>query len=254
MENEKMGIKVLSLFDGISCGMVALERVGIPVETYYASEIDKYAMKISKKNYPNIIQLGDIRNITEEVLDSIMPIDIIIGGSPARGNGRRHDGRTRLRRIIDGVAVRQLQDRRCDLSAVGRRDKADATQHERLRVTGHCPPRVIPNNIQRGLPAVRTRYQQFHLDRSRPSLQPDARLHRSAGGRIIPQRSQGDDGQRRLATDCQCISTDGYRPDVGGIAIGDGDRFELGLERLERVNRGGHRITTSTNRLLVVVT
>jgi len=77
-------MNVLSLFDGISCGMVALERIGIPVETYYASEIDEYAMKISKKNYPNIIQLGDIRNITEEVLDSIMPIDIIIGGSPCQ--------------------------------------------------------------------------------------------------------------------------------------------------------------------------
>src|SRR5574344_210783 len=75
---------VLSLFDGIGCGKIALERVGIPVETYYASEIDEYAMKISKKNYPNIIQLGDIRNITEEVLDSIMPIDIIIGGSPCQ--------------------------------------------------------------------------------------------------------------------------------------------------------------------------
>ncbi len=64
--------------------MVALERVGIPVEKYYASEIDEYAMKISKKNYPDIIQLGDIRNITEEILDSIMPIDMIIGGSPCQ--------------------------------------------------------------------------------------------------------------------------------------------------------------------------
>lgn len=77
-------MRVLSLFDGISCGMVALERAGIPVEKYYASEIDEYAMKISKKNYPNIIQLGDIRNITEEVLNSIMPIDMIIGGSPCQ--------------------------------------------------------------------------------------------------------------------------------------------------------------------------
>ncbi len=75
-------LKVLSLFDGISCGMVALERAGIPIEKYYASEIDEYAMKISNKNYPEIIQLGDIRNVSEEVLDSIMPIDMIIGGSP----------------------------------------------------------------------------------------------------------------------------------------------------------------------------
>lgn len=78
------GLRVLSLFDGISCGMVALERVGIPIEKYYASEIDEYAMKISNKNYPEIIQLGDVRNVTEEILDSIMPIDIIIGGSPCQ--------------------------------------------------------------------------------------------------------------------------------------------------------------------------
>ena len=78
------GLKVLSLFDGISCGMVALERAGIPIEKYYASEIDEYAMKISNKNYPEIIQLGDIRNVSEEVLDSIMPIDMIIGGSPCQ--------------------------------------------------------------------------------------------------------------------------------------------------------------------------
>ena len=53
-------MKVLSLFDGISCGMVALERAGIPVESYYASEIDKNAIAISRKNYPNIIRLGDV--------------------------------------------------------------------------------------------------------------------------------------------------------------------------------------------------
>lgn len=64
--------------------MVALERAGIPVDKYYASEIDKYAIKISKHNYPDIIQLGDIRNITEETLDNIMPIDLIMGGSPCQ--------------------------------------------------------------------------------------------------------------------------------------------------------------------------
>ena len=84
LQKNMKGLKVLSLFDGISCGMVALERAGIPVEKYYASEIDEYAMKISNKNYPEIIQLGDIRNISEEILDSIMPIDMIIGGSPCQ--------------------------------------------------------------------------------------------------------------------------------------------------------------------------
>ena len=56
------GIKVLSLFDGMSCGQIALERVGIKVDKYFASEIDKYAIKVTQANYPNTIQLGDINN------------------------------------------------------------------------------------------------------------------------------------------------------------------------------------------------
>lgn len=55
-----MGIKVLSLFDGISCGMLALQRAGIEVDTYYASEIDEYALKISQHHFPEIIQLGNV--------------------------------------------------------------------------------------------------------------------------------------------------------------------------------------------------
>lgn len=78
-------MKVLSLFDGISCGMVALERAGIPVEKYFASEIDTYAMKISQKNYPSIIQIGDIENITRETIQEMGNIDLIIGGSPCQG-------------------------------------------------------------------------------------------------------------------------------------------------------------------------
>lgn len=77
-------MNILSLFDGISCGMVALERAGIKVDNYYASEIDDYAMKISNKNYPNIIQLGDITKITEDDLDKLGEIDMIIGGSPCQ--------------------------------------------------------------------------------------------------------------------------------------------------------------------------
>ena len=77
-------MKVLSLFDGISCGMVAFERAGIDIEKYFASEIEPNALKISKKNYPEIIQLGDITQITNEMLDAVMPIDIVIGGSPCQ--------------------------------------------------------------------------------------------------------------------------------------------------------------------------
>lgn len=75
-------LTVLSLFDGISCGRVALERAGIPVENYFASEIDKYAMQISKKNYPDIIQLGDV---TEWKKWDLPEIDLVIGGSPCQG-------------------------------------------------------------------------------------------------------------------------------------------------------------------------
>ena len=77
-------MKVLSLFDGISCGMVALERAGIPVERYYASEIDKYAITVSKKNYPNIIQLGDVTKWREWNIPW-GEIDLLIGGSPCQG-------------------------------------------------------------------------------------------------------------------------------------------------------------------------
>ena len=71
-------MNVLSLFDGISCARVALERAGIPVKTYSASEVDKHAIAISQKNYPEIIQLGDVRNV--HTLDE--PIHLLIGGSP----------------------------------------------------------------------------------------------------------------------------------------------------------------------------
>ena len=74
-------MRVLSLFDGISCGRVALERAGIPVETYYASEVDKYAIKIALKNYPDTIQLGDVKGVWARNLPKI---DLLIGGSPCQ--------------------------------------------------------------------------------------------------------------------------------------------------------------------------
>lgn len=75
-------IRVLSLFDGISCGQVALERAGIPVEVYYASEIDKYAIQVTMKNYPNTIQLGDVEKINFIQLRG--KIDLLICGSPCQ--------------------------------------------------------------------------------------------------------------------------------------------------------------------------
>lgn len=77
-------MKVLSLFDGISCGYLALKRAGIKINKYYASEIDKYAIQISKKNFPDIIQLGDIREWKTWEFSSGY-FDLIIGGSPCQG-------------------------------------------------------------------------------------------------------------------------------------------------------------------------
>ena len=75
-------MKVLSLFDGISCGRIALERAGIPVETYYASEIDKYAMSVAQAMYPDTIQIGDVCKI--DFTQYIGKVDMIIGGSPCQ--------------------------------------------------------------------------------------------------------------------------------------------------------------------------
>jgi len=78
----KKGINILSLFDGLSCGNIALERAGIKVNNYYASEVDKWAIQIANKNYPNIIQLGDVTKFDETKLPKI---DLLIGGSPCQG-------------------------------------------------------------------------------------------------------------------------------------------------------------------------
>ena len=78
-------MNVLSLFDGMSCGRIALERAGIEVGKYFASEIDKHAIQVAKENYPDTIHLGDVQDIMyPESLDGIK-IDLIMGGSPCQG-------------------------------------------------------------------------------------------------------------------------------------------------------------------------
>ena len=76
-------VNVLSLFDGCSMGRVALEKSGIPVNQYYASEIDKYAIQISRKNYSDIIHVGDVEYVGKKK-DS-PNFDLLIGGSPCQG-------------------------------------------------------------------------------------------------------------------------------------------------------------------------
>lgn len=78
----KNGLNVLSVFDGMSCGRIALERAGIPVTNYYASEIDKYAITVAKKNYPDTHHIGDVTQVSA---DNLPKIDLLIGGSPCQG-------------------------------------------------------------------------------------------------------------------------------------------------------------------------
>ena len=83
-------LTVLSLFDGISCGRVALERLGIPISTYYTSEIDKYAIAISDYHFPDTVKLGDITTWESWEID-FSQVDLILGGFPCQSwsvNGR----------------------------------------------------------------------------------------------------------------------------------------------------------------------
>lgn len=75
-------MNVLSLFDGISCGQIALNKANIQYENYYSSEIDKQAIKVTQHNFPNTIQLGDVTNIKAVDLPQI---DLLMGGSPCQG-------------------------------------------------------------------------------------------------------------------------------------------------------------------------
>jgi DNA (cytosine-5)-methyltransferase 3A len=93
-------MKILSLFDGISCGRLALERAGIPVEKYYASEIDKYAIQVAQKNYHDTIQVGDVNKLNYlELLD----VDMVIGGSPCQDLSIAKQNRQGLRGERSGL-------------------------------------------------------------------------------------------------------------------------------------------------------
>lgn len=93
-------MKILSLFDGISSGRLALERAGIPVEKYYASEIDKYAIQVAQKNYPDTIQVGDVTKLNYlELLD----VDMVIGGSPCQDLSIAKQNREGLRGARSGL-------------------------------------------------------------------------------------------------------------------------------------------------------
>lgn len=75
-------MNVLSLFDGISCGQLALRKANVPYSNYYASEINKYAIAVTQYNFPDTVQVGDVCLLTPEQFPKI---DLLIGGSPCQG-------------------------------------------------------------------------------------------------------------------------------------------------------------------------
>ncbi len=76
-----MVMTVLSLFDGMSCGQIALRELGVKIDRYYASEVDKFAIAQTQLNFPDTVQLGDVRHIDARELGHV---DLLIGGSPCQ--------------------------------------------------------------------------------------------------------------------------------------------------------------------------
>ncbi len=106
-------MKVLSLFDGISCGRVALERAGIEIDAYYSSEIDEKVIQIAQRNYPSTVQLGTILNWRDWDLPDL---DLVMGGSPCQGFSTAgkmlnfEDSRSRLFFVFLDI-IRELRPR-----------------------------------------------------------------------------------------------------------------------------------------------
>lgn len=77
-------MRILSLFDGMSCGQIALRELGVPIACYYASEIDRFAIGQTQLNFPDTIQLGDVKNVDVSKICENGAIDLLIGGSPCQ--------------------------------------------------------------------------------------------------------------------------------------------------------------------------
>lgn len=98
-------MRVLSLFDGMSCGQIALKEIGITPEAYYASEIDKFAIKQTQLNFPNTIQVGDVRDLNVEDLGHI---DLILTGSPC--TDMSFSGKRKGLSTVEGIEIKSLNE------------------------------------------------------------------------------------------------------------------------------------------------
>lgn len=98
-------MRVLSLFDGMSCGQIALKEIGITPEVYYVSEIDKFTIKQTQLNFPNTIQVGDVRDLNVEDLGHI---DLILAGSPC--TDMSFFGKRKGLSTVEGIEIKSLNE------------------------------------------------------------------------------------------------------------------------------------------------
>ena len=103
-------MNVLSLFDGMSCGQIALERSGIEVDNYFASEINKYSIKVTQDNYPDTVQLGGVKNINRADINNLPEIDLLIGGSPCQNLSKAVINRENYNQGLEGEKSKLFYD------------------------------------------------------------------------------------------------------------------------------------------------
>ena len=138
-------MNVLSCFDGMSCGQLALRRAGVSYDNYFASELDKYAIKVTQCNFPETVQLGDVQEVRPEKLPKI---DLLIGGSPCQGFsfvGKRlnfDDPRSKL--FLEYVRLLEECKPKCFFLENVRMDK---TSQEAISEALNCEPILFNSKL-----------------------------------------------------------------------------------------------------------
>lgn len=167
-------MKILSLFDGISCGRVALEKAGISVENYYASEVDKYAIQISEKNYPDITHIGNVKYVNGKDYENI---DLLMAGFPCQSfsiagkRGGLEDERGQL--VYDLIRIlKEAKPKQIILENVAsmKKEIQEYLREEFSKATGK---EVIINKINASLVSAQNRNRIFFTFKEIP--QPEDR-------------------------------------------------------------------------------
>ena len=166
---KKNGINVLSLFDGISCGYIALQRAGIPVNTYYASEIDKKAINVSKSHFGDIIQLGDVNNWRTWDIPW-KDIDLVMGGfccqsfsSSGKGKGFM-DARGRLFFCFSDIVRHLMKETKGKVKFLG--ENVRMRDEHKSVITVELG--VEPKEIDSALVSAQTRHRNYWFNWDAP--------------------------------------------------------------------------------------